>query len=40
MDLAEKILKYNQQNQNGEGQKMLTPDQMITDYFSSIKSRK
>ena len=27
-------------NQQGQGLKILTPNQMITSYFSSIKSRK
>ena len=27
-------------NQQGKGLQILTPNQMITNYFSSIKSRK
>ena len=30
MDIAEKILKFNKRNQQGEGLKILTPDQMLS----------
>ena len=29
VDIVEKILKFNQQNQEGEGLKILTPNQML-----------
>ena len=38
--IAEKILDFNKKNQEGQGLKILTPDQMLTNYFSTIKSRK
>ena len=30
IDIAEKILKFNKQNQSGQGLKILTPDQMLS----------
>ena len=30
MDIVEKILKFNKQNQQGQGLKILTPDQMLS----------
>ena len=30
VDIVEKILKFNQQNQDGEGLKILTPNQMLS----------
>ena len=38
--IAEKILDFNKKNQEGQELKILTPDQMLTNYFSTIKSRK
>ena len=29
VDIVEKILHFNRQNQEGQGQKILTPDQML-----------
>ena len=37
--IDEKIIEFNRQ-QRGQGLKKLTPSQMLTDFFSSIKSRK
>ena len=30
MDIVEKILKFNKQNQQGQGLKILTPDQILS----------
>ena len=30
IDIAEKILKFNKENQSGQGLKILTPDQMLS----------
>ena len=30
IDIVEKILKFNKQNQSGQGLKILTPDQMLS----------
>ena len=38
--IAEKILDFNKKNQEEQELKILTPDQMLTNYFSTIKSRK
>ena len=37
VDIVEKILEFNKQNQQGQGLKILTPNQ---NFFSSIKCRK
>ena len=36
VEIVEEILKFNEQNQQGEGIQILTPNQMITSFFSSI----
>ena len=30
VDIVEKILHFNRQNQEGQGQRILTPDQMLS----------
>ena len=40
VDIARKILEFNRQNQEGQGLIIVTPDQMLTSFFSPIKSRK
>ena len=39
VDIVEKILEFNKQRQE-QGLKILTPNQMLTSFFSSVKSRK
>ena len=40
MDAAAEILGFNEQYQQGRGLHILTPEQMTTNFCSSIKSRK
>ena len=41
VNLVEKIVDFNKQNQEGQGIKILTPDpQQINNLFSTIKSSK
>ena len=43
MDIIERILEFNRQNQEGQGLKIQTPNQMLSIlpiFFSSIKGRR
>ena len=40
VDIVRKILEFNRQNQEGQGLKIVTPGQMLTSFFSPIKSTK
>ena len=40
MDITEKILDFNNQNQEGPGLKILTPDQMLSRLPSSLAQLK
>ena len=35
-DIVEEILKFNKQNQEGEGLKILTPDQMLSRLYQFL----
>ena len=40
MDIVERILEFNRQNQEGQGLKILTPDQMLNRLLISLASLK
>ena len=40
MDIVEKILDFNKQNQEGKGRKIVTPDQMLSRLPSFLEQVK
>ena len=40
VDIAEKILDFNNQNQEGQGLKILTPDQMLSRLATTLAQLK